>query len=81
VITIKDSQVTIPGLEQHFVSLENFGHSLRAPAYLLKPARAEEIAEAFQLARRTGLSLNARGAGRSYKQIGGQQSGCEACER
>jgi len=58
--------VTLPDLEQHFVSLENFGHSLRAPAYVLKPDRAEEIAEAFQLARRTGLSLNARGAGRSY---------------
>ena len=58
--------MTVPDLDQHFVSLENFGHSLRAPAYLLQPARAEEIAEAFQLARRTGLSLNARGAGRSY---------------
>ncbi len=58
--------MTIPELEQHFVSLENFGHSLRAPAYLLKPAGAEDISEAFQAALRTGLSLNARGAGRSY---------------
>ena len=58
--------MTLPELEQHFTSLENFGHSLRAPAYLLRPTQAEEIAEAFQLARRTGLSLNARGAGRSY---------------
>ncbi len=49
-----------------FTSLENFGHSLRAPAYVFKPKCAEEIAEAFQLAKNTGLTVTARGAGRSY---------------
>ncbi len=58
--------MTLSDLEQHFVSLENFGHSLRAPGYGFKPVSAEEIGEAFQLARRTGLSVTARGAGRSY---------------
>lgn len=58
--------MTVTDLEQHFVSLENFGHSLHVPAYLFKPAGAEDIQQAFQLARRTGLSVIARGAGRSY---------------
>lgn len=58
--------MTLAALEQHFVSLENFGHSLRAPGYVFKPVRIDEIAEAFALARRTGLSVTARGAGRSY---------------
>lgn len=49
-----------------FTSLENFGHSLRAPAYVFKPTTAEEIVEAFQLAKKTRLTVTARGAGRSY---------------
>lgn len=49
-----------------FTSLENFGHSLRAPAYVFKPTCAEEIVEAFRLAKKTGLTVTARGAGRSY---------------
>ncbi len=53
-------------LQNQFVSLENFGHSLRAPAYLLKPICEEEIMEAFRLAQKTGLTVTARGAGRSY---------------
>jgi FAD/FMN-containing dehydrogenase len=53
-------------LENHFSSLENFGHSLRAASYVFKPQCAEEIAEAFRLAKKTGLSVAARGAGRSY---------------
>jgi decaprenylphospho-beta-D-ribofuranose 2-oxidase len=53
-------------LDRNFVFLENFGHSMRAPSYLFKPTRAEEIAEAFQLAKKTGLTVTARGAGRSY---------------
>lgn len=53
-------------LQNRFHSLENFGHSLRAPAYVIKPSCAEEIAQAFKLAAKTGLSITARGAGRSY---------------
>lgn len=53
-------------LLNNFASLENFGHSLRASAYVIKPKCAEEISEAFQLAKKNGLSITARGAGRSY---------------
>ncbi|HUH98933.1 MAG TPA: FAD-binding oxidoreductase, partial [Anaerolineales bacterium] len=53
-------------LDNAFLTLENFGHSLRAPAYVIKPTHPEEIAQAFELARRTGLTITARGAGRSY---------------
>ncbi len=53
-------------LDHNFVSLENFGHSMRAPSYVFKPRCSEEIAAAFQLAKKTGLSVTARGAGRSY---------------
>jgi FAD/FMN-containing dehydrogenase len=49
-----------------FTLLENFGHSLRAPAYVQHPESVEEIASALQLARRTGLTVTVRGAGRSY---------------
>ncbi|HEX2698562.1 MAG TPA: FAD-dependent oxidoreductase, partial [Anaerolineales bacterium] len=55
-----------PSLNKTFTFLENFGHSLSAPAYILKPKCTEEIAEAFQLAKKTGLTITARGAGRSY---------------
>jgi len=58
--------MTILTLDRKFVSLENYGHSLRAPSYIFKPTRIEEIAEAFQLAKKTGLTVTARGAGRSY---------------
>ncbi len=49
-----------------FTPLENFGHSLGASSYVFKPGRSEEIAQAFELARKTGLTVTARGAGRSY---------------
>jgi FAD/FMN-containing dehydrogenase len=49
-----------------FVQLENFGHSLRAPSYRFRPTRAEEIFEIFCLAEKMGLTVTARGAGRSY---------------
>lgn len=49
-----------------FVQLENFGHSLRAPSYRFRPTRAEEILEVFCLAEKNGLTVTARGAGRSY---------------
>lgn len=49
-----------------FTQLENFGHSLNAPAYLVQPRSSEEIYEAFKQAKQTGLAVTARGAGRSY---------------
>jgi decaprenylphospho-beta-D-ribofuranose 2-oxidase len=58
--------VTLSELEQSFAYLENFGHSLGAPAYAVKPAAAGEIPEIFRKARRMGLTVTARGAGRSY---------------
>ena len=53
-------------LQNTFITLENFGHSLRAPSYTLKPTGAEEIVEAFHVAKKTGLTVTLRGAGRSY---------------
>ncbi|MGQ9833911.1 MAG: FAD-binding oxidoreductase [Candidatus Villigracilaceae bacterium] len=53
-------------LENTFTRLENFGHSLSAPAYVLRPSNVEEIASAFQLSKKSGLSVTVRGAGRSY---------------
>jgi FAD/FMN-containing dehydrogenase len=50
----------------NFSYLENFGHSLRAASYHFQPTRAEEICEILRLAEETGLTLAARGAGRSY---------------
>ena len=49
-----------------FRQLENFGHSLRAPSYHIRPSSAKEIEEVFCLAKETGLTVTARGAGRSY---------------
>ncbi len=53
-------------LNTTFITLENFGHSLRASSYHFQPKNVEEIRAAFQLAKRTGLTVTARGAGRSY---------------
>jgi decaprenylphospho-beta-D-ribofuranose 2-oxidase len=52
--------------ETSFRSLENFGHSLRAASYVVRPTQAEEIPDVFRLARRQGLSVTARGAGLGY---------------
>jgi decaprenylphospho-beta-D-ribofuranose 2-oxidase len=58
--------LTTFSLTSQFASLENFGHSLRTQSFVLRPTRAEEIADAFQLARKHSLTVTARGAGRSY---------------
>ena len=50
----------------NFTQLENFGHSLRAPSYRFQPKCTEEIQDVLQLARKHGLTVTARGAGRSY---------------
>jgi hypothetical protein len=49
-----------------FTTLENFGHSLRAQSHVIQPRSADEIHETFQLAKKEGLTVTARGAGRSY---------------
>jgi len=53
-------------LYQTFTTLENFGHSMSAPSYCFTPKATDEIYEAFQLAKKAGLTVTLRGAGRSY---------------
>ncbi|MEW6405662.1 MAG: FAD-binding oxidoreductase [Chloroflexota bacterium] len=53
-------------MQNTFTTFENFGHSLKAASYHIQPKNVEDIHEAFQLAKKTGLTVNARGAGRSY---------------
>jgi len=47
-------------------TLENFGHSLRAQAFVYRPGNAEQLSEIFRLAKKTGQTVTLRGAGRSY---------------
>jgi len=49
-----------------FTQLENFGHSLRAHAYVIKARTKEDVQSVFQLAKEKNLTVTARGAGRSY---------------
>lgn len=49
-----------------FTTLENFGHSLKAQSYLVQPRSADEIYATFQYAKKEGLTVTVRGAGRSY---------------
>jgi decaprenylphospho-beta-D-ribofuranose 2-oxidase len=53
-------------LFDRFTFLENFGHSLKTPAYLFQPESAEDIFAVFKLARAAGLTVTLRGAGKSY---------------
>jgi len=53
-------------LNNSLTTLENFGHSMSAPSYRFTPRTSEEIYEAFQFAKKTGLTVTTRGAGRSY---------------
>ncbi|HET9588015.1 MAG TPA: FAD-binding oxidoreductase, partial [Anaerolineales bacterium] len=53
-------------LDNTFTQFENFGHSLRAPSYCFRPTHPEEILEVFRLAKESGLTVAARGAGKSY---------------
>jgi decaprenylphospho-beta-D-ribofuranose 2-oxidase len=46
--------------------IENFGHSLSAPAFVHHPSSVDEIHEAFHLAKMEGMTVTLRGAGRSY---------------
>ena len=49
-----------------FTPLENFGHSLSASSYRIPIKKPEDIHEVFQLAKRHGLKVVARGTGLSY---------------
>ncbi len=53
-------------MKNTFTILQNFGHSLSAPSYRFQPQTTEEIYAAFQLAKKSGLTVTLRGAGRSY---------------
>jgi decaprenylphospho-beta-D-ribofuranose 2-oxidase len=59
-------EATMSLTSQNFIQHENFGHSLRAPSYRFRPTGAEEIEAIFRLAQKTGLTVTARGAGKSY---------------
>jgi FAD/FMN-containing dehydrogenase len=49
-----------------FTYLENFGHSLKVPCYRIRIKTTDDIYEAFQLAKKHGLTVTARGTGLSY---------------
>jgi len=49
-----------------FTKLENFGHSLNASCYFINIEKTDDIYEAFQLAKKLGLTVTARGTGISY---------------
>ena len=49
-----------------FKQLENFGHSLKTSSFVIRIKSTEDILEAFQLAKKLGLTVTARGTGISY---------------
>lgn len=63
---MKDNNMTIAISPRYFTHLENFGHSMHAPAYVLKPTSVEEVHDALRAAKKQGLTVTLRGAGRSY---------------
>ena len=52
-----------------FNYFENFGHSLKVPSYRIPVKNSEDIYEAFQLAKKHGLTVTARGTGISYNDV------------
>ncbi|NJC95959.1 MAG: FAD-binding protein [Anaerolineales bacterium] len=52
-----------------FTQLDNFGHSLKAPSYVIRVKQPDDIYEAFQLAKGLGLTVAARGTGISYNDV------------
>jgi FAD/FMN-containing dehydrogenase len=59
-------QIMSLNLKSHFTQLDNFGHSLKTSGYRIPIKTTEDIYEAFQLAKRLGLKVTARGTGLSY---------------
>lgn len=56
-------------LNTTYTQFENFGHSLKASSYRIRAHTTEDIYEAFQLAKRMGLTVTARGTGISYNDV------------
>ncbi len=46
--------------------VENFGHSLHMPSYYYQPESLDDIKPFLNIAREAGVTINLRGAGRSY---------------
>ena len=66
---MESSATMRPKLNTHFTQLENFGHSLKASSYQIHIKKTEDISEAFQLAKKLGLKVTARGTGISYNDV------------
>jgi len=49
--------------------LDNFGHSLRTPAYLYQPENADGVRSIFRIAKQEGMTVALRGAGKSYNDV------------
>ena len=62
----KNRKKSVTLSRNNFTLFENFGHSLRAASYRCRPECVEEIYDIFRLAKQNGLTVTARGAGRSY---------------
>ena len=56
-------------LNTTFTQFENFGHSLKASCYRVQIKKIEDIYEAFQFAKKLGLTVTARGTGISYNDV------------
>ena len=52
-----------------FTQFENFGHSLKTTSYRIQVEKTEDIYETFQLAKKLGLTVTARGTGISYNDV------------
>ena len=52
-----------------FTQFENFGHSIKASSFQIRITKTEDISEAFELAKKFGLKLTARGTGISYNDV------------
>ena len=53
-------------LDNTYKRLENFGHSLQTGSYCFQPTQPVELYGIFQFAKKLGLTVASRGAGRSY---------------
>ncbi|MEJ2753893.1 MAG: FAD-binding protein, partial [Chloroflexota bacterium] len=54
-----------PALE-HLEAVDSWGGATTTVSYVYRPVTKEQLFEAFQLARRSGLSVGLRGGGNSY---------------
>jgi len=53
-------------MQPTFSPLDNFGHSLKAQSFVVRAHNTDDIHETFRRAKKDGLTVTARGAGRSY---------------